>query len=236
MTITLAFDVYGTLINTDGVAITLRKHIGDKATEFSRTWREKQLEYTFRRGLMRNYEPFDTCIKNALDYTSSYFKVALNQKAKDELINAYNNLPTFHDVESSLAILNSTGFRIFALSNGSANTVELLLNNANIRSYFLDIVSVDEIKSYKPNPDVYSHFLTRAEALRENAWLISSNPFDVIGAVSYGMRAAWIKRSAEALFDPWEIEPTLTLNGLSNLAEQINQLCKLPNPYSSGTR
>lgn len=230
MTITLAFDVYGTLINTDGVAITLRKHIGDKATEFSRTWREKQLEYTFRRGLMRNYEPFDICIKNALDYTSSYFKVALNQKAKDELINAYNNLSTFHDVESSLAILNSTGFRIFALSNGSANTVELLLNNANIRSYFLDIVSVDEIKSYKPNPDVYSHFLTRAEALRENAWLISSNPFDVIGAVSYGMRAAWIKRSAEALFDPWGIEPTLTLNGLSNLAEQINQLCKLPNP------
>ena len=236
MTITLAFDVYGTLINTDGVAITLRKHIGDKATEFSRTWREKQLEYPFRRGLMRNYEPFDACIKNALDFTSSYFKVALNQKAKDELINAYNNLSTFHDVESSLAILNSTGFRIFALSNGSANTVELLLNNANIRSYFLDIVSVDEIKSYKPNPDVYSHFLTRAEALRENSWLISSNPFDVIGAVSYGMRAAWIKRSAEALFDPWGIEPTLTLNGLSNLAEQINQLCKLPNPYSSGTR
>ena len=230
MTITLAFDVYGTLINTDGVALALRKHIGDKATEFSRTWREKQLEYTFRRGLMRNYEPFDTCIKNALDYTSSYFKVALNQKAKDELINAYNNLPTFHDVESSLAILNSTGFRIFALSNGSANTVELLLNNANIRSYFLDIVSVDEIKSYKPNPDVYRHFLTRAEALKENAWLISSNPFDVIGAVSYGMRAAWIKRSAEALFDPWGIEPTLTLNGLSNLAEQINQFCKLPNP------
>jgi 2-haloacid dehalogenase len=229
MTITLAIDVYGTLINTDSVAITLRKHIGDKAAQFSRTWREKQLEYTFRRGLMRHYESFDTCIKNALDYTSSYFKVALYQKAKNELINAYNNLPTFHDVESSLAILNSTGFRIFALSNGSANTVELLLNNANIRSYFLDIVSVDEIKSYKPNPDVYSHFLTRAEALIENAWLISSNPFDVIGAVSYGMRAAWIKRSAEALFDPWGIEPTLTLNGISNLAEQINQLCKLPN-------
>ena len=230
MTITLAFDVYGTLINTDGVAVALREHIGDKVPEFSRTWREKQLEYTFRRGLMRNYEPFDTCIKNALDYTSAYFKVALNQKTKDELINAFNSLPIFDDVESSLAMLKSAGFRIFAFSNGSANTVELLLNNANIRSYFLDIVSVDEIKSYKPNPDVYSHFLTRAEALKDNVWLISSNPFDVIGAVSYGVRAAWIKRSAEALFDPWGIEPTLTLNGLSNLAEQINQLCKLPNP------
>ena len=232
MTITLAFDVYGTLINTDGVVVTLRKHIGDIAPQFSRTWREKQLEYTFRRGLMRNYEPFDTCVKNALDYASSYFNITLNQKTKDELINAYNNLSAFDDVESGLASLNSAGFRIFAFSNGSPDTVELLLNNANIRSYFLDIVSVDEIKSYKPNPDVYSHFLTRADALRESTWLVSSNPFDVIGAVSYGMQAAWIKRSAESLFDPWGIEPTLTVNGLSNLAEQINQLCKPPNPSS----
>lgn len=223
MAITLAFDVYGTLINTDGVMVALRKHIGDKAAEFSRTWRQKQLEYTFRRGLMQRYEPFDICIKNALDYTNLYFKITLNQQTKDELINAYSTLPIFDDVESSLAMLKRAGFRIFALSNGSANTVELLLNNANISSYFLDVVSVDEIKSYKPNPDVYRHFLTRAAALRENAWLVSSNPFDVIGAIAYGMRAAWIKRTDEALFDPWGIEPTLTVNGLLNLAEQINQ-------------
>ena len=223
MAITLAFDVYGTLINTDGVMVALRKHIGDKAAEFSRIWRQKQLEYTFRRGLMQCYEPFDICIKNALDYTNSYFKVTLNQQTKDELINAYSTLPIFDDVESSLAMLKCAGFRIFALSNGSANTVELLLNNANISNYFLDVVSVDEIKSYKPNPDVYSHFLTRAAALRESAWLVSSNPFDVIGAISYGMRAAWIKRTDKALFDPWGIEPTLTVNGLLNLAEQINQ-------------
>ena len=223
MAITLAFDVYGTLINTDGVMVALRKHIGDKAAELSRIWRQKQLEYTFRRGLMRRYEPFDICIKNAFDYTNSYFKVTLNQQTKDELINVYSTLPIFDDVESSLAMLKSAGFKIFALTNGGAKTVELLLNNANISSYFLDVVSVDEIKSYKPNPDVYSHFLTRADALRESAWLVSSNPFDVIGAIAYGMRAAWIKRTDEALFDPWGIEPTLTVNGLLNLAEQINQ-------------
>ena len=223
MAITLAFDVYGTLINTDGVMVALRKHIGNKAAEFSRIWRQKQLEYTFRRGLMQCYEPFDICIKNALDYTNSYFKVTLNQQTKDELINAYSTLPIFDDVESSLSMLKRAGFRIFALSNGSANTVELLLNNANISSYFLDVVSVDELKSYKPNPDVYRHFLTRADALRESAWLVSSNPFDVIGAIAYGMRAAWIKRSTEALFDTWIIEPTFTVNSLLNLAKQINQ-------------
>ena len=33
---------------------------------------------------------------------------------------------------SSLAMLKSAGFKIFALTNGGAKTVELLLNNANI--------------------------------------------------------------------------------------------------------
>ena len=50
---TLAFDVYGTLIDTQGVTVILEQFLGDRAFEFSRTWREKQLEYSFRRGLMQ---------------------------------------------------------------------------------------------------------------------------------------------------------------------------------------
>jgi 2-haloacid dehalogenase len=223
MAITLAFDVYGTLIDTHGVVIALQKHVGSKAPEFSRAWREKQLEYSFRRGLMQNYENFAVCTSNALDYTSAYFKVALSQKDKAELLDAYKVLPAFDDVAEGLARAKASGFRMFAFSNGSADAVEALLRNAGIREYFLGVVSVDEIKSFKPNPGVYSHFLRRADASGANAWLISSNPFDVIGAISSGMRAAWIKRSPDALFDPWGIEPTLTANSLVNLSEQIKQ-------------
>lgn len=222
MAITLAFDVYGTLIDTHGVMVALEKHVGDKASEFSRSWRDKQLEYSFRRGLMQNYENFAVCTSNALDYTSSYFKVPLSQKDKEELLGVYKVLPAFDDVEDGLAQAKKAGFKMFAFSNGSADAVEKLLKNANIRDYFIGVVSVDEMKSYKPNPGVYSHFLRRAGALGANAWLVSSNPFDVIGAISSGMRAAWIKRSPDALFDPWGIEPTLTVNSLSNLAEQID--------------
>jgi len=224
--ITLAFDVYGTLIDTHGVIVVLEKHVGNKAPEFSRTWRAKQLEYSFRRGLMQNYENFALCTRNALDYTSSYFKVPLSQKEKEKLMDAYSTLPAFDDVEEGLAQGKKSGFRMFAFSNGSADAVETLLKNAGIRDYFAGVVSVDEIKSYKPNPGVYSHFLRRAGALGSHAWLVSSNPFDVIGAISFGMRAAWVKRSSDALFDPWGIEPTLTVNSLLSLADQINQECR----------
>jgi len=227
MAITLAFDVYGTLIDTHGVVVALEKHIASAvAPEFSRTWRDKQLEYSFRRGLMQNYENFAICTSNALDYTSSYFKVPLSPKNKIELLEAYKVLPAFDDVKEGLIRAKQAGFRLFAFSNGSAEAVETLLRNASISDYFLDVVSVDEMKSYKPNPGVYSHFLRRAGAMGSDAWLISSNPFDVIGALSSGMRAAWVKRSTEALFDPWGIEPSITVNSLLNLSEQIGQECR----------
>lgn len=223
MATTLAFDIYGTLFNTQGVVVALERHVGTKAAEFSRIWREKQLEYSFRRGLMQNYADFSVCTRNALDYASSYLKAPLGPKDKEELLSAYGALPVFDDVKDGLARAKRAGFRMFAFSNGSADAVEPLLKNAGIRDYFLDVVSVDEMKSYKPNPGVYGHFLRRAGASGAEAWLVSSNPFDVIGAISSGMRAAWIRRSPDALFDPWGIEPTLTVDSLSGLAEQIER-------------
>ena len=79
MQVTLAFDVYGTLIDTHGVVSSLQVLIGKKATNFSQTWREKQLEYSFRRGLMQNYETFSVCTSNALDYTCTFYECELTK-------------------------------------------------------------------------------------------------------------------------------------------------------------
>jgi len=221
MATTLAFDVYGTLIDTHGLVARLQELIGEKASEFSRTWRDKQLEYSFRRGLMQNYETFTVCTKNALDYTCSFYQIQLAEEQKNELLSGYRVLPAFDDVGNGLSALQSSGFRIYAFSNGSAEAVDTLLTSAGIRDLFLGIVSVDELKSFKPNPAVYCHFLRKSGASGSDAWLISSNPFDVIGAISAGMRSVWLKRSPDAIFDPWGIEPTLTVSSLLDLADKI---------------
>jgi 2-haloacid dehalogenase len=152
--------------------------------------------------------------------------VSFSAEDKQEILAAYRTLPAFGDVAEGLARAKKSGYRMFAFSNGNADAVEALLKNAGIREYFIGVVSTDEMKSYKPNPGAYSHFLRRAGALGSDAWLVSSNPFDVIGAVSAGMRAAWVKRSPEAVFDPWGIEPTITVNSLLNLSEQVGRECK----------
>lgn len=223
MSITLAFDVYGTLIDTHGVVAKLQELVGNKAEEFSRIWREKQIEYSFRRGLMQNYETFAVCTSDALDYTCLYLAEPLTTEQKDELLGIYRVLPIFNDVKEGLIRLKAANYRLFAFSNGSQDALEMLLTTAGIRDLFLGVVSASDIKSFKPNPAVYGYFLRQSGAAGSSAWLISSNPFDVIGARSAGMKAAWVKRSQEAIFDPWGIEPTLTVESLADLADKMTE-------------
>lgn len=219
---TLAFDVYGTLIDTNGVVDLLEIFIGDKAKAFSATWRDKQLEYSFRRGHMQNYVSFAVCTSQALDYTCLFYKLELSSEQKNELMNIYAVLPAFDDVKEALTKLKEKGFRLFAFSNGKKEAVEKLLIHAGVRELFLGVVSVDDIKTFKPSPGAYAHFLRTAEVNGGEAWLISSNSFDVTGSISAGMKSAWIQRSSEAIFDPWEIEPTIRVNSLLELCEKLN--------------
>ena len=170
---------------------------------------------------MQNYETFAVCTSQALDYTCALYGADLSQKQKKELMQLYRVLPPFEDVREGLVQLQAEGYRLFAFSNGAGDALELLLNNAAIRDLFLGVVSVDDIKSFKPNPAVYSHFLRKSGSTGGDAWLISCNPFDVMGAVSAGMKSAWLRRSPQAIFDPWGIEPTITVSSLVELGKAI---------------
>lgn len=226
MQTTIAFDVYGTLIDTNGVVAALKTILKDDAWKFSQTWRDKQLEYSFRRGLMQNYESFAVCTSQALDYTCAFYKVSITNSQKGELLGIYRILPAFNDVREGLTQLRAAGFHLYAFSNGKADALQMLLHNASIRDLFVGVVSVDDIKTFKPSPGTYCHFLRQSESTGNSAWLVSSNPFDVIGAISAGMKAAWVQRSSEAIFDPWGIEPTITVNNLLELGEKIPQKSK----------
>ena len=218
MPVTLAFDVYGTLIDTDGVVAELNKTVAADAQEFSRAWRDKQLEYSFRRGLMQDYADFAVCTRQALDWTCAARGARVTDEQKEDLLAAYRALPAYADAKPALERLQGGGFDIYAFSNGKADAVEALLVAAGLRDLFNGVVSVDDVRSFKPNPAVYRHFLERVEDAEAVAWMVSGNPFDVIGAVSAGMRAAWVRRDPSAVFDPWGVEPTLTVASLGEFS------------------
>ena len=221
MSTAIAFDIYGTLIDPHGVVEDLGRHLGDGAQAFSNVWRDKQLEYSFRRGLMGRYENFPVCTRQALDYADRLLQTGLSDTVKQELMQRYRELPAFDDVPASLQALSAAGLRLFAFSNGTADAVAGLLRHAGIEGYFEGLVSVDSVKTFKPDPRTYRHFAEVAACPLQQCWLVSSNPFDVIGAVSTGMNAAWLRRSATAVFDPWELEPDCVIERLDQLLEAV---------------
>ncbi|MEP6656344.1 MAG: haloacid dehalogenase type II [Betaproteobacteria bacterium] len=219
MPTTLGFDVYGTLIDTSGIAQALRDHAGEQAAAFAALWRSKQLEYAFRRGLMDRYRDFGVCTRHALDYCCLHFRVPIPDVEKATLMERYRFLPAFADAQPGLASLRQAGFRLFAFSMGRLDDVTALLSHAQLHDYFAGVISLEEMKCYKPSPAAYRHFVDTTGAAPADAWLVSGNPFDVLGAVSAGICGAWVKRSPEAISDPWEIAPTVVADDLPDLCE-----------------
>ncbi|QIZ75804.1 haloacid dehalogenase type II [Ferrimonas lipolytica] len=214
---TLAFDVYGTLINPHGVVKELQLMVGYNAETLSELWRSKQLEYSFRRAAMGLYAPFSSCTRDALNYSCDSLAIALSAAQKKHLLDAYQSLPAFTDVEPALAELKAANHRLFAFSNGEPESLQKLLQSANIDHYFEGTVSADEVQTFKPSPVIYRHFLQRADTTAAQTWLVSSNPFDVVGAKASGWQSAWLRRSKQMVFDPWPQQPTAIIDSLQGL-------------------
>lgn len=161
MKITLAFDVYGTLINTSGIYQTLREMTGEHTGLLMDTWRKKQLEYSFRRGLMRSWIDFSQVTQQALLFSCKTLQVELSAEQQEALMEEYTRLPAFEDVPDGLRELNDNGHRLYAFSNGSKAAVNTLLQQAGIDSFFDGTVSVEDVSVFKPSPEVYAWFLKK---------------------------------------------------------------------------
>jgi 2-haloacid dehalogenase len=218
----LGFDIYGTLVDPLEMNEHLRPLVGeDLADRMSELWRAKQVEYTFRRALMRRYEDFGVCTKQALVYTSHVLGVELSEEEQEKLIEEYQTLRPFPDVQVGLEAMSSKGHTLVAFSNGVEATARTLLGRAGVLPYLEGVISVDDLRTFKPDPQVYLYLAGRLQRRPEETWLVSSNPFDVIGAKAAGLRAAWIQRSLEVRFDPWDIEPDLVAPDLEALAGKL---------------
>jgi 2-haloacid dehalogenase len=219
----IGFDVYGTLVDPLAMRTHLEAVAGDLAGQMSRLWREKQIEYTFRRALMQEYENFDACTERALVFAANSLKLNLHEEDRATLLEAYRRLPPFPDALPAIRGLRGAGFKLAAFSNGVEASLRALLEHSGILPYLDTVISVDDLKTYKPNPRVYRYLAERLGLPLENTWLASSNGWDVIGAKAAGLRAAWIKRNAEDTLDPWGISPDLVASDLEDFSSLLQR-------------
>lgn len=214
---TLAFDIYGTLIDPMALGEALHGMLGNQAKSFNLLWRDKQLEYSFRKAAMKQFNHFSECTRQALDYCDSFFDTNLNDDQKEDLLGMYRKLPAYKETEPCLRELKAKGVEIIAFSNGKKDDLISLFEHAKIRQYFDQIVSVDEVKTFKPAPEVYELLALKSSSKKDNTWLISANSFDIIGAAACGIKTIWLKRMSNAVYDPFGIPSTKEIMNLSEL-------------------
>jgi 2-haloacid dehalogenase len=181
----------------------------------SRLWRAKQLEYTWLRSLMGRYEDFWRVTRDALVFACRILNVAAKDSSLDEVMAAYLTLGTYADVVPGLEKLSRLPLRI--LSNGSPKMLEAVVANAGLQKMFADVLSVDAVRIYKPNPAVYQMALRKTDRPKEEIGFVSSNFWDVCGAGAFGFRTFWINRSG-AIPDELDYRPTAIVRSLQELA------------------
>jgi 2-haloacid dehalogenase len=221
MSYAIGLDVYGTLIDPLKIAGSLGFLAGQRSNSLAQLWREKQLEYSFRRALMRDYQSFDICTDQALQYAVLSFGLKLAPSDKSRLLEQYRKLPPYVDTVPGVQALHRQGHALFAFSNGVEATVRHLLDVAGVLPLLDGVVSVDDLRTFKPNPTVYDYLVTRSQQAKTQTWVVSGNAFDVLGAKAAGLRAAWVKRRDDAVFDPWGVVPDLVIANLRELADAL---------------
>jgi 2-haloacid dehalogenase len=209
----LVFDAYGTLFDVHSVARRCESFWPGKGALLSQAWRAKQLEYAWLRSLMRRYRPFSEVTRDALAWACDSLDLPLDEHKTKALMAEYLALSPYPDVRESLEKIKP-GKRAI-LSNGSPDMLEPLVQHSGLK--FDAVLSVDEVKIFKPAPEVYELAVRRLAVRKEEIGFVSSNCWDALGAKSFGFTVFWINRF-DVPSDRLGFSPDKTLKTLSDMA------------------
>jgi 2-haloacid dehalogenase len=188
----LVFDAYGTLFDVRSVLARCEEVFPGHGANLTTLWRTKQLEYTWLRSLMGKYEDFWQITQDGLVFASRSLGLVPTHDQIDHLMQAYLTLSPFPEIAAALEALGGVSCSI--LSNGTPTMLDSVVRNAGLEGRFRHILSVDEVRIYKPHPTVYQLAEIHCGIRREEIGFVSSNAWDVAGGKAFGFEAIWLNR------------------------------------------
>jgi 2-haloacid dehalogenase len=222
----IVFDLYGTLYDVHSVVTACDRQYPGRGREISVLWRQKQLEYTWLRSLMGRYENFEKATHDALGFTCRQLGLDLPPETRETLCRAYLRLAPFPEVPSALRELRARGYRLAILSNGSVRSIDSVVTSSGLAAEFADLISVDEVGVFKPDPRVYQLAERRLHLDRSAILFVSSNSWDATGAAYYGYATCWINRNGGS-FEELRRTPDLVVPHAGAIASQLSATAHL---------
>ena len=214
----IIFDAYGTLFDVNSAAEKCKDKIGDKWEPFANFWRTTQLEYTWLRSLMNRHKDFWQITEDSLDKSMRAFNI--DSSMKNELLSLYKILSPFKEVPATLKKLKEKDFKLAILSNGTPSLLNQLVKSNNLENLFDDIFSIEEVKIYKPNFQVYDMPIKKYQIENNEVAFLSANTWDVSGGGNYGFNSIWVNRNNN-IFDNLDYVPKYEIKDLQKLLDII---------------
>jgi 2-haloacid dehalogenase len=213
----IAFDAYGTLFDVFSVTALGEELFPGQGDALAQLWRLKQLQYAMLRSLMGRHRDFWRLTEDGLVYAARSLGLALTPDKRARLLEAYLTLAAFPDVKPGLSALKERGLRLAILSNGEPKMLEAAARSAGIVDLLDAILSVEEVKIFKPSPRVYQLAPERLRVRPAELGFVSSNCWDVAGAASTGLRTFWIQRRAAEPPEELGFTPDHTVGAITDL-------------------
>ena len=209
------FDAYGTLFDVHSV-MEAGRAITDDPQRLSTLWRQKQLEYTWLRALMRRYEDFWAVTEAALRYALQRLDLRPGEAEVRALMDGYLSLAPFPEVGAAVDDLGSR-LPLGILSNGSPRMLEAAVAASGLEGAFRHVLSVDAVRTYKPAPEVYALGPRAFDLAPGDILFVSSNSWDVAGAQAFGYTTCWCNRTG-APREGLGVEPGYEVRDLTEIA------------------
>ncbi|MFT7007699.1 MAG: 2-haloacid dehalogenase [Colwellia sp.] len=214
----ILFDINETVLNLSTLKPKFKAVFGDESV--MGTWFSMLLHSSTVCIMTGVKTDFATLAATMLDSIAARMNIKLDETMRGDILSGFASLPPHNDIKKALAQLKSAGFRTVAFSNSSLNLISTQMKNAGLMEYFDDIISVEATGSFKPDPNVYKFAANQLNQPLESLRLVATHDWDTHGALSVGMRAAYINRSA-AIYHPLYRQPDIYATTMEDIVNQI---------------
>lgn len=189
----VAFDLLA-IFDPRSVVRVAESIVPGRGRELCESWRVRQFEYSWLRAAAGAYRDFHALTEDALAFAARSNGVTLSVDSRRTLVDAYEQLAPWADAPGALQSMKNAGLRLATLTNFTPAMVEALLANAGMRSFFDEVISTDQARTFKPDPRAYALGPRVLRLRREEIAFAAFGGWDAAGATWFGYPTFWVNR------------------------------------------
>lgn len=140
------------------------------------------------------YKPFAEVAAGTTAALLADAGLAADEKKVAAFVAAFAELIPYPDVAQAFETLKAAGVPILAVTNGSAETTKKLFAAAKLAAP--QVVSIDDVKAWKPAAAVYKHAVTAAKVDAGRLAMVAAHDWDVHAAGRAGLVTGFVARKA----------------------------------------